>query len=53
MDLAEYVSDYVNVLRECGEPVPSRGVLAKEIEQSLKDTDYGIEATAEQIAYYL
>lgn len=53
MDLAQYVSDYVTMLHEAGEPVPKRAQLAKEIAQSLEDTDYGITATPEQIAYYL
>lgn len=53
MDLAEYVSDYVTMLRESGEVIPPRKKLAKEIADSLEATDYGLEATPEQIEYYL
>ena len=51
MDIAEFVSDYVQVLRDCGERLPPRRKLAKEISEAL--LDYGVEATPEDVEYYL
>ena len=51
MNLDEFVSDYVAMLKDNGEPMPPRKKLAREIATAAKD--YGIEATPEQIEYYL
>jgi hypothetical protein len=51
VDVAEFVSDYVTMIRECGEQVPPRKKLAEEIVEALADR--GHEATVEQVEYYL
>ena len=61
IDIAEFVSDYVQMLRDCGEPIPPRKQLAEEIAEALHDrTDafpdeatLELYATPEQIDYYL
>lgn len=61
MDIAEFVSDYVRMLRDNGERIPPRKQLAQEIAEALHDyadatpDDATLEvyATPEQIAYYL
>lgn len=51
MDIAEFVSDYVQCLKDCGERIPPRKQLAKQIATALED--YDIKATPAQIEYYL
>jgi hypothetical protein len=51
MDLAQYVSDYVQTLRDCGMKIPPRKKLAREISGAL--LDHNIEASPEEVEYYL
>lgn len=51
MDIAEFVSDYVQMLRDNGERVSPRKRLAREIAEALKD--YGVNASPADVEYYL
>ena len=54
MDIAEFTSDYVTMLREAeGKRVTpkDRKKLAKEIQQAL--LDYDVKASTDEIEYYL
>ena len=51
IDVAEFVSDYVRMLHDNGEPLPPRNELAQEIVHMLHD--YGTATTVDQVEYYL
>lgn len=51
MDIAEFVTDYVTMLRDNGTKIPTRKNLAKEIAEAL--ADYGVDAKPADILYYL
>jgi hypothetical protein len=51
MDLAQYVSDYMQTLRDCGMKIPPRKKLAREISGAL--LDHNIEVSPEEVEYYL
>lgn len=51
MDIAEFVSDYVAMLRDNGGKMPAKRKLAAEIAEAI--ADYGVTATPADILYYL
>lgn len=51
MDIAEFCSDYIAMLIYNGGPMPTRLKLAREIVVALEDR--GVDATVEQVLYYL
>jgi hypothetical protein len=51
VDVAQFVSDYVQMLKDCGERIPPKIKLAKEIADALLDHD--VTATPAEIAWYL
>lgn len=51
MDIAQFCSDYIAMLRDSGEKMPTRVKLAREIVTALEDR--GVEANIEQVLYYI
>ena len=51
IDIAEFVSDYVTIIADNGERMPSRKKLADEIALALAER--GCTATANEVMYYL
>jgi hypothetical protein len=51
MDLAEFVSDYVQSFIDCGEQIPKRKKLAKMIAADIRD--YGERVSPAEVEYYL
>jgi hypothetical protein len=51
MDLAEFVSDYIQMLKDADEKIPPRRQLSKEISDALLDR--GVIYTPTEVEYYL
>lgn len=51
IDIAEFCTDYVTMLVESSERMPTREELVNEVVDALKDR--GVDTTAELVGYYL